>query len=175
MPLIDLRDLPALEREAVALRLAGADARRPFDLSRGPLLRTTLLRLDVAEHVVLLCTHHIVFDAWSAGVFVRELGDLYAAFARGQPSPLPPLPVQYADYAVWQRAWLQGTGDRRQGDRETGRRLETPLPTPNTQYPTPIEVQLTYWKRRLAGRPVPDLPTVRPRPSDLTYGAGRRA
>ena len=115
LSLLDLRALPADEREAVAARLATAEARRPFDLARGPLLRAVLLRLGDAEHILLLTMHHIVSDAWSMDVFIREVTALYVAFSAGYPSPLPELPIQYADYAVWQRAWLQGPGVGGQG------------------------------------------------------------
>src|SRR5258708_33733641 len=89
-------------------RLVAEDARRPFDLSRGPLLRKVLIRLAPEEHVLLVTMHHIVSDGWSLGLFVRELGALYQAYCQGRPSPLPELAVQYADYAVWQREWLRG-------------------------------------------------------------------
>ncbi|HEX8354800.1 MAG TPA: amino acid adenylation domain-containing protein, partial [Pyrinomonadaceae bacterium] len=138
LPSLDLTALPAARREAEASRLAALEARRPFDLARGPLLRATLLRLGEREHVALLNTHHIVSDGWSRGVLVGELGKLYDAFSRREPSPLAELPIQYADYAVWQREWLQGDV---------------------------LEEQLSYWKGRLEGLPaVIDLPTDRPRP-----------
>ena len=91
----------------MAERIA-AEARRPFDLARGPLLRAGLWRLGETEHVLLLALHHIVSDGWSLGVLVREVTALYPAFAAGLPSPLPELPVQYADFAAWQRSWLAG-------------------------------------------------------------------
>jgi Condensation domain/TubC N-terminal docking domain len=106
LPVEDLSGLPQAEREAEAKRLALEEKRRPFDLERGPLVRTKLVRLDQEEHLLLLTMHHIVSDGWSLGVFWRELGALYEAFSRGEPSPLPELPIQYADYAVWQRQWL---------------------------------------------------------------------
>ncbi|MEW5927432.1 MAG: non-ribosomal peptide synthase/polyketide synthase, partial [Gemmatimonadota bacterium] len=138
LPLADLSGLPAPAREAEARRLAAADAARPFDLERGPLLRATRLRLGDAEHAVLFALHHVVSDGWSMAVLVGEVSALYTAFAEGRPSPLPELPVQYADFAVWQRAWLSGGVLRR---------------------------QLDYWRGRLAGAPpVLALPTDRPRP-----------
>jgi len=138
LPLVDLGDLPAAEREARARDLARSEARRPFDLRRGPLLRLTLLRLETQEHLLLMTFHHVVSDGWSWGVLLREVAALYEAFAEGRPSPLPDLPVQYADFAVWQRGWLQG---------------ET------------LERQLAWWTRQLAGAPrVLELPTDRPRP-----------
>ncbi|HEY3570033.1 MAG TPA: amino acid adenylation domain-containing protein [Thermoanaerobaculia bacterium] len=124
LPLIDLRGLP--ERRAEAARLAAAEARRPFDLGRGPLLRAALLRLGDEEHVALVAMHHIVSDGWSTGLMVRELGALYAAFVAGAPSPLPELAVQYADFAVWQRRRLSGDF---------------------------LAGELAWWRERLAGMP----------------------
>src|SRR4029077_19969174 len=94
-------------RAREAHRLTNEEIQRPFYLERGPLLRSTLLSLGYAEHILVVTAHHIVFDGWSMGVFFRELTALYGAYAAGQPSPLPELPLQYADYAVWQRQWLQ--------------------------------------------------------------------
>lgn len=105
---MSLVDRGEQEREAEAVRLAQIEAQRPFDLARGPLLRTTLFRLGEQDHIVLLTMHHIVADIWSIGVLVREMAVLYGAFSRGNPSPLPGLPIQYADFAIWQRNWLQG-------------------------------------------------------------------
>ncbi len=145
LPLADLAGLPEGAREAEAHRLAAAEAVRPFDLARGPLLRGVLLRLEAGEHVALLTMHHIASDGWSMDLLVRELAALYPAFAAGLPSPLPPLPVQYGDFAVWQRSWLQG---------------ET------------LEAQLAFWRQRLAGAPpVLELPTDRPR-SAVRSGRG---
>ncbi len=142
--LVDLRHLLAPEREAEAQRIAVEEIRRPFDLARGPLLRAKLLRLEDQEHIALLTIHHIVSDGWSIGVFVRELAALYEAFAAGRSSPLPALPIQYADFAAWQRAWLQGT----EGQEES-----------------PLQAQLAYWKQQLRGSsPMLELPTDRPRP-----------
>ncbi|WP_164020355.1 non-ribosomal peptide synthase/polyketide synthase [Pyxidicoccus trucidator] len=143
LAVVDLTVLPVARREEEARRLANAEAQRPFDLERGPLLRATLLKLDEQEHVLLLTMHHIVSDGWSMGVLVREVGLLYAVFSAGQPSPLPELSVQYADYAVWQREWLQG--------KELGRHL-------------------SFWKEQLAGAsPALELPTDRPRPPEQTF------
>jgi amino acid adenylation domain-containing protein/thioester reductase-like protein len=145
LPLLDLSGLPAAEREAQARRLATEEAARPFDVAAGPLVRARLLRLGQAEHLALLTVHHLVSDGWSVGVLVREAAALYQAFSAGRPSPLPELPVQYADFALWQRQWLQG---------ETLQRL------------------LAYWKRQLAGIPARlDLPADRPRPAQPS-GAG---
>ncbi len=141
--LVDLSSLPPAEREPEALRLAAEEAQRPFDLVRGPLLRARLLRLDEEDHVALLTMHHIVSDGWSTGVLVQEIAALYPAFSAGQPSPLPDLPIQYADFAHWQRQWLQGEV---------------------------LEKQLDYWKRQLAALPPSlELPTDRPRPAIQSY------
>ncbi|HWS53530.1 MAG TPA: condensation domain-containing protein, partial [Pyrinomonadaceae bacterium] len=146
---LEVTDLSGLDepgREAEAARLAAEEARRPFDLSRGPLLRASLLRLSEDEHVLLLTMHHIASDAWSLGVLIREAATLYEAFAAGKPSPLAELPVQYADYAVWQREYL--SGDR-------------------------LESQLGYWRRQLADLgPALELPGARPRPDTPTYRGG---
>ncbi|CAM3286845.1 Amino acid adenylation domain-containing protein [Corallococcus soli] len=134
-----LGHLPEDAREAEARRRATRDALRPFDLGRGPLARFTLLPLGARDHLLLLCLHHTVSDGWSFGVLVRELVALYEAFRQGHPSPLPELPVQYADYAVWQRTWLEGAV---------------------------LEGQLDWWRRQLAGAPLElALPTDRPRPA----------
>jgi amino acid adenylation domain-containing protein/non-ribosomal peptide synthase protein (TIGR01720 family) len=143
---VDLQHLDATAREAEVRRLATEDALRPFDLSRGPLLRTQLLRLGDREHVLLATMHHIVTDAWSMGILIRELGTLYAAFLRGEPSPLPEPDVQYADYSEWQREWSRGAA---------------------------AEHELRYWERRLAGVPALELPTDRRRPAIQTFRGGR--
>ncbi|HSF40834.1 MAG TPA: condensation domain-containing protein, partial [Thermoanaerobaculia bacterium] len=136
LPMRDLSDSPDPESEA--RRLAAAEAARPFDLARGPLLRTELLRLGPGEHVLLLTVHHIAADLWALGILVREVATFYAAGTTGRPAGLPELPVQYADFAVWQRGWLQGEV---------------------------LERQLAFWRERLAGAPPAlDLPTDRPRP-----------
>src|SRR6185369_4273009 len=109
LPLIDLAGLPAEPCRAAARLLAAEEAGRPFDLARGPLWRAAVLRLsggEEGEHTILLTLHHIVSDGWSMGVLVREVAALYTAFCREQESLLPALPVQYADYALWQRRWL---------------------------------------------------------------------
>src|SRR5262249_59612402 len=100
---VDLSTLPEAEREAEVQRLAGEEARKPFDLGCDPLLRVTLLRLAGEEHVVLINMHHIVSDGWSIGVLNREVAALYGAYVAGRPSPLPELPGQYAGYAGWAR------------------------------------------------------------------------
>src|SRR5690606_19153335 len=142
LPLTDLSGLPSEQREAEVRRRAAEEARRPFDLEQGPLFRAELLRLADDEHVLVLGMHHIVSDGWSFGVLTRELGALYAAFASGEPSPLAELPVQYADFAAWQRDWLQGSV---------------------------LQRQLDYWVRQLDGLATLQLPTDRPRPPVQTY------
>jgi amino acid adenylation domain-containing protein len=148
LPVEDLSGLEQARREAEAERLALEEKRRPFDLERGPLFRSTLLRLAEQEHVLLVSMHHIVSDGWSMGVFWRELGALYEAFSRGEPSPLAELPIQYADYALWQRKWM---------------REEM------------IDEQLGYWRRQLAELPALELPTDHPRPAVQTHRGGRRS
>jgi len=143
LPVVDLRKLPAGERETEVRRLVTAEAQRPFDLSQGPLLRGTVLRLGDEEHVGLLTMHHIVSDGWSTGILIREMATLYVAFCAGGSSPLPTLPIQYADFAHWQRQWLQGEV---------------------------LETQIAYWKEQLAGAPaLIDLPTDHPRPAVQTF------
>jgi non-ribosomal peptide synthetase component F len=144
LPLLvkDLRDLPKPEREAEALQLATEEAMRPFDLTRGPLLRVTLLQLEAREYIVLLTMHHIISDGWSMGVLIGEIAAIYGAFSSGRSAPLPELPIQYADFAHWQREWLQGEV---------------------------LEAQISYWKQQLAGgASVLELPTDRPRPAVQT-------
>ncbi|HEX2268324.1 MAG TPA: amino acid adenylation domain-containing protein, partial [Pyrinomonadaceae bacterium] len=102
LPVVDLRELPGAADQQLK-----AEVRRPFDLSRGPLLRVNLLWVEDEKHILLLTMHHIVADRWSIQVLVRELATLYQAYSQNQPSPLPELPIQYADYALWQRQWLQ--------------------------------------------------------------------
>jgi amino acid adenylation domain-containing protein len=149
VPVIDLGELPEELREAEAVRLATEEARRPFDLGRAPLLRARLLRLDAQEHVLLLTLHHIVGDAWSMDVLVREVAALYEAFLGGRPSPLAELPIQYADYAAWQR----------------GRLTEGVL-----------ETELRYWKEQLDGAPtVLDVPADHPRPAVQNFDGARES
>jgi amino acid adenylation domain-containing protein/non-ribosomal peptide synthase protein (TIGR01720 family) len=146
MSVLDITGVPAGERDERVRREAAEEARRPFDLARGPLLRARLLLLAEEEHVILVTMHHIVSDGWSMGVLVREIAALYEAFILGKPSPLAPLPIQYADFAHWQRHWLEG--DR-------------------------IQEQLAYWKKKLAGAAAAlDLPTDRPRPAVQTFNGG---
>ncbi|MBD1895823.1 non-ribosomal peptide synthetase [Coleofasciculus sp. FACHB-129] len=140
--------LPATERETEARRITSQEAQRPFDLSQDPFLRVTLLRLDESEYVLLLVLHHIVSDGWSMGVLIQELAALYTAFASCKDdkfsvsTPLPELPIQYADFAHWQREWLQGEV---------------------------LETQLAYWRQQLDGISILNLPTDRPRPAVQSY------
>ncbi|MCP4663702.1 MAG: non-ribosomal peptide synthetase, partial [bacterium] len=144
LPLVDLRSPAQERREAEALRLAAEEALRPFDLRTGPLIRSTLLRLADEEHVLLVTMHHIVSDGWSMGIFFRELQALYAAARYSVSAPgLPELPIQYADFAYWQRRWLSGEV---------------------------LEAELAYWRAELAGAPPQlELPTDRPRPAVVSY------
>ncbi len=141
LTMVDLSGLPDAESEAQSAAMK--EARLPVDLKNGPVVRATLLRLGPADHALLFTMHHIIFDGWSRRIFVTELAALYEAFCAGRPSPLPELPLQYADYAVWQRTHLQGDT---------------------------LDKLLCYWKERLAGAPTTlDLPTDRPRPALQTF------
>jgi hypothetical protein len=143
LPVTDLQSLPLAEREAQALHLASAEAQRPFDLSIGPLLRATLLRLAPDDHVLLFTLHHIISDGWSTAILIREVVALYRAYSQGQASPLTELEIQYADYAVWQRDWLSSGV---------------------------LAQQLSYWRTQLSGAPpVLELPTDRARPPVQSY------
>jgi amino acid adenylation domain-containing protein len=143
LPLDDLSAMPDGKREPEALRLAAEEAAKPFDLSSGPLLRMRLVRLSDDHHLLNLTVHHIVFDEWSVAVFLRQLIACYVASATGRTSSLPELPIQYGDFAVWQRARLQG---------DTRTRL------------------LDYWRQHLAGVPrMLEMPTDRPRKAVQTY------
>ena len=139
---VDLRHLPEPERAAAAARLFTAESGQAFDLERGPLFRFVLVQLSDTEHALLWLVHHAVFDQWSAGVASREFVLLYRAFARGEPVRLPPLPIQYADFAAWERQHLGGDA---------------------------LGGQLAYWRTRLADLPVLALPTDRPRPARQTF------
>ena len=135
LPVVDVSGQP--DPVAAARGLVAVDAAAPFDLAGGPLIRAVLVRLAAGDHVLALSVHHVVSDEWSAGILRREMSVLYEAFRRGEPDPLPPLAVQYADFAIWQRRWLAGDV---------------------------LEGQLAYWRGRLAGAPVLELPADRPRP-----------
>jgi amino acid adenylation domain-containing protein len=149
LPIVDLSELEKDARDAEARRLADEEAARPFDLETGPLMRTTLVRLADDDHLLLWTVHHIVFDGWSRAIFHQELAALYAAYVAGRPSPLPELPIQYGDFAVWQREWLSGDV---------------------------LERHLDYWRTVLAGAPaLLELPTDKPRPAVQTYRGEREA
>jgi hypothetical protein len=148
LAVVDLQALPANERESKMLQLATAEAHQPFDLTKDTLLRVTLLQLAKSEYALLLTMHHIISDGWSVGVLVREIAALYEAYSSGKLSALPQLPIQYVDFAVWQRKWLQG-----------GK----------------LETQLAYWQQQLGGElPVLQLPTDFPRPAIQTFRGKRQ-
>jgi acyl carrier protein len=147
LPLIDFSALNSTEKAEQAERLAEHEARQPFDLGAGPLLRFVLLRLDEDSHLLYITVHHIVFDGWSGVIFIENLMSLYESFSRGATAALPELPIQYADFSIWHREWF---GDERRED------------------------QLRYWKRQLAGvRGTLALPYDRPRPAARAL-TGRR-
>jgi len=146
--LVELSQLSHAERDGEVARLITEEGRRTFDLSAGPLLRAMLLRLRNDDHILILTTHHIASDAWSMGILTRELWTLYEAYANDKPSPLQDLPVQYTDYAVWQRQWLQGEV---------------------------LESELCYWRQQLGNNlPVLNLPTDRPRPALQSFRGSRQ-
>jgi amino acid adenylation domain-containing protein len=149
LPVTDLSARPESGRKEEARAVAAAETERPFDLTRAPLLRAHLIRLAAEEHWLLVTLHHIVSDDWSLGILFSELSELYRARVQGRSADLPDLPIQYADFAVWQRRWLQG--------------------------PT-LSSRLAYWKERLAGDSSPlSLPTDRPRPAVPSFrGAEHR-
>ncbi|MEH2405965.1 MAG: amino acid adenylation domain-containing protein [Nostoc sp.] len=143
LPVVDLQKLPDADREKEVLRLATKEAQMPFNLVEGSLLRCTLLRLDEAEYVLLFTMHHIISDGWSKGILIREIATLYKAFSTGEFSPLAELAIQYADFAAWQRKWLQGDV---------------------------LQSQISYWKKQLEGAPsVLELPTDHPRSAVQTF------
>ncbi|WP_315788445.1 condensation domain-containing protein [Fischerella sp. JS2] len=146
--ILNIEHLFGTDWEVEVTKIANEEAKKTFDLAKDSLVGATLLRLNEEEHVLLLTIHHIVCDGWSMGVFAQELAKLYAAFYAGKPSPLSELPIQYADFAIWQR------------DRLQGKLLET---------------QLNYWKQQLAGKlPVLQLPTDRPRPAVATFKGAKQ-
>ncbi|RCJ21836.1 non-ribosomal peptide synthetase [Nostoc minutum NIES-26] len=146
LPIVDLRRLANQQQEIQ--QLVKQEIEEPFDLLQGPLLRVKLLQLGETEHLLLLSMHHIISDGWSMGVMIREIAALYEAYSTGKTSPLPELSVQYADFAVWQRQWLQGEV---------------------------LDRQLTYWKEQLTGSSLLDLPTDRPRPAVQTFVGNKQA
>lgn len=145
LPVVDLRDITDNLRETEAKRVGVAEANEPFDLTRGPLLRVKLLHLAENDHVVLLTMHHIASDGWSVQILVHEISSLYESVSQGTPSALPALPLQYADFAVWQRQWLQGDV---------------------------LEAQLGYWREQLAGSPPVLRWPTRERPPDKATSLG---
>ncbi|MDB6068281.1 MAG: Non-ribosomal peptide synthetase component [Pedosphaera sp.] len=149
LPLTDLGSLPESERMPRATQLAVETVRATFDLERGPLLRARLLRFDSLDHLLVLAVHHIAIDGWSRGVFLGELTALYNAFVAGLPSPLPPLPIQYADFASWQQDWMRDEI---------------------------LAGQLAYWKQQLAGAPaLLEWPATFPRPAIQTLRGARES
>jgi Condensation domain len=149
LPVRDLRELPDSERRAEAARLAAAEAARPFDLATGPLIRAQLVRLAEASWVLLVTIHHIVSDAWSMGILFGELTELYEARRAGRPPALAELPVQYPDFAAWQRDWLRGAV---------------------------LDEQLGYWRAQLAGAPaLLELPADHPRPAVQSFAGAAHA
>ncbi len=158
LPIIDLSEISQEKQFVKVQQSILEEAQRPFDLAKGPLLRVSLLRLGEESYVLLLVMHHIISDGWSIGILIREFSALYAAFVKGEPSlqdaflpqrgtPLPELPIQYADFAYWQNQWLQGEV---------------------------MEKNLSYWKQQLANLPVLELPTDYPRPEIQTFRGTRQ-
>ncbi|NEP58938.1 MAG: AMP-binding protein, partial [Symploca sp. SIO2G7] len=145
IPVVNLGHLRPDEQEIAVQKQVFLEAQKPFDLSNGPLLRVLLFCLSEQEHILFINIHHIIFDGWSLGVFNRELGTLYDAYCLNEPSPLAELPIQYADFAVWQREWLQGEV---------------------------LESQLSYWKKHLADLVPLEVPTDRVRPPIQSYQGG---
>ncbi|WP_026785829.1 non-ribosomal peptide synthetase [Planktothrix rubescens] len=141
--IVDLQPLSSREQEIASQELTQNHAIQPFDLARDPLIRANLVILSETEHILLVCMHHIVSDGWSMGVFLQELTDLYNAYIQNQPSSLKPLPIQYGDYTLWQKQWLQGDI---------------------------LQRQLDYWQKQLADAPaLLSLPTDRPRPAVQSF------
>jgi natural product biosynthesis luciferase-like monooxygenase protein/amino acid adenylation domain-containing protein len=144
-PVCDLSDLPDYVREQRARQIAAEDAARHFDLRQGPVWRAALVRLAPEENVLLLCIHHVASDGWSTGILIKELSLLYEGYREGSDVSLPDLPVQYADFAAWQREWLQGEV---------------------------LENQMDYWRRQLTGVLTLELPTDHPRPAVASHRGG---
>ncbi|MGZ4123463.1 MAG: condensation domain-containing protein, partial [Tumebacillaceae bacterium] len=147
--IVDLQELPTAEREAQVRHLLQAEVEQPFDLQTGPLVRFLLIQLDDAEHVLMANMHHIVSDGWSMGIFTEEFMKIYLAIVHQMEPMLPEMPVQYADFAIWQRDWLQGEV---------------------------LDAQMAFWKKQLGGElPVLEMPTDRPRPPVQTYRGASEA
>jgi amino acid adenylation domain-containing protein len=148
LPVIDLQDMEEKRQLQELENLAVLVARKPFNLEQDLLIRTSLIQLSATEYIILLTMHHIVSDGWSIGIFIKELTTLYTAFAQGQTSPLPELSIQYADFAIWQRKWLQGEV---------------------------LKKQLNYWKQQLSGNlPILELPTDKPRPAIQSHHGAKQ-
>ena len=148
--IVDLREFSKIDQEVQYQKAAWDEARRPFDLAQGPLLRTQLLYLAEKEYILFITAHHIVYDSWSHGVFLKELAILYKTFCTDKPSPLPELPVQYADFAYWQKQWLHSDEI--------------------------LKFQLSYWEKQLGNNLfIRKLPVDKPRPSFLTYEGNRQS
>ncbi len=149
IPVYDLSHLNADERERQAQSLAEKEVKRPFNLAAGPLLRVVIIKLEAEDQVVVFSLHHIISDGWSVGILIREFADFYKSMEKKESAVLPELPVQYADFAAWQREWLKGTA---------------------------LEEQLRYWKEKLAGAPpLLELPLDFPRPAVQTFNGGRES
>src|SRR6202521_953448 len=143
VPILNLADLPESEREREALRIASEEGKKPFDLTRGPLLRTALLQLSRDRYILVLAMHHIITDGWSISILFRELAHCYEAYASGREPQLPELPIHYVEYAQWQREYIAGEV---------------------------LAKQVKYWKNKLAGaQTILDLPTDRPRPTTHSW------
>ncbi len=148
VPIIDIRGMPEADRQTELQRLTNEEAQKPFDLMQGPLLRVTLIRIADQDYVFTIAMHHIITDGWSMNIFFKELSTLYEAYSRGLPSPLPELPIQFPDFALWQRHWLQGKI---------------------------LEEQLTYWGNKLSDINPMELPTDFPRSSVQTFRGAAKA
>ena len=148
LPVVDLSELSEAEREVESRRLSEEQSQQPFDLSQGPLLRILVLALDERDHVIVFTMHHILCDEWSMKVLISEVSELYRAFSLGRRPALPQLPIQYADYAIWQRQWLEGAE---------------------------FDWHLAYWREQLDDLPVLSLPTDKPRPPEQTFRGATEA
>ena len=146
LQIIDVSDRPAGERFEAATLAVGRESGRQIEFSKGPFFRPLVVRIDEREHIVAFLIHHIIYDGWSRGVILAELSALYSAFSRGETPALGELPLQYADFAVWQQQWLLGDS---------------------------LAEQFAYWQQQLAGAPVVEMPSDRPRPPVQTYSGDR--
>ncbi|MEJ1937531.1 condensation domain-containing protein, partial [Nostoc sp. NIES-2111] len=146
--ILDLSQLPDNEQQQTADKLAQQEAEKPFALDKGPLVRTTLIRVTEADYILLLTMHHIISDGWSTGVLIQEFIELYEAFCLDKPSPLPELAIQYADFAIWQRQSFQGEV---------------------------LQNLLSYWQQQLKNLTILKLPTDYPRPDIATYNGAKQS